>query len=203
MKRKSDFITNSSSTNYVVIETWEMVSGDIKIYKNRNRLESKDITKKFIDFVHGLNASYSINTFSIAKSDTHLQLAFGEDSEDSEDGNEISLGTGKGGDGMVLWDTCLTLNVYDDESFDCIFHYTAFEGSIMLNKAIDLLISGFIKILGITSEVEIRIERRVVECVGDGWDGGDPGFGGGPYSSSDYCMEDIECDRILTVNKGD
>jgi len=65
------------------------------------------------------------------------------------------------------------------------------------------LISGFIKILGITSEVEIRIERRVVECVGDGWDGGDPGFGGGPYSSSDYCMEDIECDRILTVNKGD
>ena len=75
MKRKSDFITNSSSTNYIVIETWEVVSGDIKIYKDKDKMESINITKQFIDFVNDLtyyDEDWMID-FSLVVNKDHLQ----------------------------------------------------------------------------------------------------------------------------------
>lgn len=195
MKRKSDFITNSSSTNYIVIETWDLTSGDIKIYKDKFKRESMDITKKFIDFISSLNND--MNTFSVAVHDDHLQLAFGDDDEGNYE--DIKISTGKGGKEVWLFTPDLTLNVYDDKSLECSFHYTSSHNAKELNEAIDLMITEFIKMLGITKPVEIEIERRVYECVGDGWDGGDPCFG--YYGDSDKCKSEVECKRILTLNK--
>ena len=198
MKRKSDFITNSSSTSYIVIETWEVVSGDIKIYKDKTRIESIDITKQFIDFVIGLSDpeyKFMID-FEIVVNHDHLQLGFGGDSDNSNE-LEIELDYGKGKyKKIILWNPDLTLNIYDDKSIKCGFHYTTNEKASLVRKATDLLIKKFIKMLGITKHIDIEIERRVFECIGDGWDGGDPM---GYYANSEQCKRAVECKGILTV----
>jgi len=199
MKRKSDFITNSSSTNYIVIETWEVMSGDIKIYKDDARIESANITKQFIDFVLALEPDNNYMTnFSIAVDDEHLQLAFGEDSE-GRDETEINLSLGKGEGILNLWEINFTLNAYNDRSIECSFHYKSASGSKDLDKAIDLMVTAFIKMLGLTKCVDVEIDRRIFEFTGDGWDGGDPWCG--YYGDSNKCREEVECKRILTLNK--
>lgn len=199
MKRKSDFVTNSSSTSYIVIETWEIISGDIKIYKDDARIESANITKQFIDFVLALEPDNNYMTnFSIAVNDEHLQLAFGEDIEGG-DVTEISLSLGKGEGILNLWEINFTLNAYNDRSVECSFHYKSASGSKDLDKAIDLMVTAFIKMLGITKQVDVEIDRRIFEFTGDGWDGGDPWCG--YYGDSNKCREEVECKRILTVNK--
>ncbi len=202
MKRKSDFVTNSSSTSYIVIETWELVSGDIKIYKDKTRIESRNITKQFIDFVNGMTEpkyQFMID-FSTVMNEDHLQLGFGGDETDFSNWNEIELGTGKNNEKMYIYSPDFTLNVYDDKSMNCSFHYTTNESAKSLNKAIDLMVVEFIKILGITNKIDVEIERRIFEFGGDGWDGGDPM---GYYAESDVCREEVECKRILTLNEGE
>jgi hypothetical protein len=198
MKRKSDFITNSSSTNYIVIETWEVVSGDIKIYKDKDKMESINITKQFIDFVNDLtyyDEDWMID-FSLVVNKDHLQLSI--DGEDEDNYSEMTIGDGDNRIEVGNFD--LTLNSYNNKSWECSVHYSCDRSSKELDKAINQLITKFIKIFNFNGSIEIGIERRVIECPTDGWDGGDPM---GYYAESEVCKKEVNCKKIITLNKGE
>ncbi len=191
MKIKNDFITNSSSTNYIVIETWEMKSGDMQFYSGRNRSQSMNITKQFLSFINDLtpyDEDWMLD-FSVSMHDDHLQLSIDEAEE---------CIIGEENDRVDLWDLDLTLNAYDNKSWNCSVHYTCNFSAYTLNKAIDLLLTKFIKMFNFNGVSEVEIERRVMDCPTDGWDGGDPM---GYYAYSDQCRGEVDCKRILIIGE--
>jgi hypothetical protein len=203
MKMKSDFVTNSSSTSFIVIDTWEVTSGDIVISQDFNvETESLDITKKFIDYIYGLTQLQAVPNFCIVKNEDHLQLGFeatkGDYTEyffnykepDTENPKEMVTRE------VYLCEPDFTMNIYNDKSIDVGFHYKTSQSIAEIKKAINQMIIDLIEMLGI-SNISIKGERRVVDFEGDGWDGGDPWCG--YYGESEVCKKEVDGTYKLSI----
>jgi hypothetical protein len=198
MKIKSDFVTNSSSTSFMVVDTWEIKSGSMLISQNFNEgLEVFDISRLFLAYIYKLTDHQAIPNFGIEKHDDHLQLSFEAPKNDCEDYilkyDIIDDGSTKE---VYLYGVDFTMNVYNDKSVEASFHYSTSHSADEIKKAISKMIEDIVDMLRLAG-LEIEGERRVLEFNGDGWDGGDPCFG--HYGESDVCKEEVEGEYKLTI----
>lgn len=203
MKRKSDFVTNSSSTSFVVVDTWEIDRGAMMISQDLDMgLEVFDITKIFMAYIYKLTNNEILLDFGIEKHGNHLQLGF-ESLRDDTEGCVLSYEEPKLGNPkfMIKRDVYFhnmdfTMNIYNDQKIDVSFHYSATQSADEIKKAINKMIEDLMDMLKL-SGVRVVGERKIVEFNGDGWDGGDPWCG--HYGDTLACREEVEGEYKLTI----
>lgn len=189
MKIKGDFITNSSSTNYVVEESFQ---GKLKETIEEN---FAILVKKIFDYMTKLYvnpAQPDSEKFEML----HLDITFEKDkftfeAEETEEYLEIQR------PGDVWFYGLKTVIEYYGKHLNINFYYMASQEAKDIDDAIKLIVRQIFQDVFEVEDVSVRHKREIIECRGDGWDGGDPCFG--HYGESDICKDEVEIKESITM----
>lgn len=190
MKIKGDFVTNSSSTNYVVEEYFQ---GEMKraIFENFGEL-----IKKFFDYIKEVYGDPS-QTDDVRKIDMlKLNASIEKDAlkfsaEHIEDYLEIQFPND-----TWLYGLKTEIETHG-KNLSINLHYVASQEAKMVDDVTKQMTRQMLQDIFEEEDIEILHSRKIVDYQGDGWDGGDPCFG--YYGESDKCAEEVEVKETISM----
>ncbi len=189
MKIKTDFVTNSSSTNYIISE--EYSSGDpySPVDQNFTYLNFKNITNNFINTVESILPTRNFSELNIhsIKEDDVIICLFGSV-------EKLEFESAVFSNYNFIFKLDRFLSFYST--------YTTFQNIIDVEFAMNRLVSKFFKKVFSVENISLLMHsRKVTDFSGDGWNSGDPCFG--HYGETSICQEAVNILEKSSLHKGE